>query len=760
MMPKPLLLFFFILLLPFHGSTQTYTDTSAREAWYAAKHRPVTEETFRHVCDLIQDVAQTNINISYEIFTQYVPIVKATGNHQWLHVLLMSWARAKESLIAFEEADSLYRLARENAVQNGRAYDEAIVGTVLLYLEWGKKDSLAKYLPVGVQVCKEHKDPENLSFIYTFSAISNMEDTGTMRQFLDTAARLALPLTDKNALFTAQYNRAIFYTQFNLQQQASEFSQLLELSKDSTLSHKPRLYERTAFSFRGAAFSIYYQLILVNLLLTDYDNAWKFTELFYNAAVKPNPAAPQAPSFNAVMAMVKAYQGDYNNAKQYLQKSLALFQQPANKIAYPTWQLAAGMIEEHDGEYGKALNYYKNAYLNGSMAYGLHLMPPAIYYAHELLLNKQADSAQKLFNELQPVLKTRTYSAIGFYYYKYYAEFLKAKGDYPGYIHAMEKFYAVRDSLSSIIHYRTIQEVQTKMRVNEKEQQILRLNEENVAEQRALHQQRVSLLIFCILAAVIIALLAGYSRNQNLRKKQAEQIAGQQQVLQQHKMAELVKQHRIDVMQGAIDAEENERHKIADQLHDEAGAVLALASLNISSAIEKGKEDAHLVEKMQRAHELLTDVSTSIRDISHRLTPLVIEKYGFRKAIEDMANSLNLTEKLKLETVIVGFGDDNKYPLSLLNNLFRIVQELTHNIIKHAHASEALIELVEHDHDISIIVEDNGVGIANFTATGGKGLDAIRSKIAYLNGKIEITKKQDKGTLIIIEIKTDEHSKS
>ena len=759
-MPRPALLFWLILLLPFNSSAQLYNDTTAREAWHIAKQRPVTEASFRMVCDLIQDIAQTNISISYQIFAEYVPMVRATGNRRWLHVLLMSWARAKESLIAFEEADSLYTLARENAATEGRAYDEAITGTVLLYSEWGRKDSLAKYLPLAVQACTEHKDPENLSLVYTFSASFDMDDTATMRRNLDMATRLALPLTDKNALFTAQYNRAIFYTQFNLQQQASEFSQLLELSKDSTLSHKPRLYERTAFSFRGAAFSIYYQLILVNLLLTDYDNAWKFAELFYNAAVKPNPAAPQAPSLNAVMAMVKAYQGDYAAAKQYLQTSLTLFQQPENKIVYPTWQLAAGMIEEHDGRYNNALNYFKNAYKNGSMSYGLHLMPPAIYYAHELLLNQQPDSAQKLFTELQPVLKTRMYSSIGFYYYKYYAEFLKAKGDYPGYIHAMDNFYAIRDSLSSIIHYRTIQEVQTKMRVNEKEQQILLLNEENAAEQRALHRQRVNLVIFSILAAVIIGLLIAYSRNQNLRKKQVQQIAAQQQVLQEHEMVELVKQHRIDVMQGAIDAEEKERYKIADQLHDEAGAMLALASLHLSSAIEKGQEDPRLPEKMEQAYALLTDVSSSIRDISHRLTPLVIEKYGFRKAMEDLAHSLNLAEKLKLEAVIIGFKDDSKYPLSLLNNLFRIVQELMHNIIKHAHASNALVELVEHEHDISVIVEDNGVGIENPEGKKGKGLDGIRSKIAYLNGVIEITKKEDKGTLIVIEIPTGEYRKS
>jgi signal transduction histidine kinase len=747
-----LLLLFFLSLFCCAVIAQPYSDTAARSAWSELKKQPVTEASFRQSCNLVQDIAQSNIGISYEILAQYRPMVKAAGNRQWMHILLMSWARAKESLIAFEEADSLYRLARENALPDKKSYDEAMVATVLLYLEWGRADSLAKYLQEAEKICTENKDDENRSFIYTFKATSDMSDTAAMRRYLDSAAILAGNLPNKNALFTAQYNRAIFYSQFNLQQQVSELGKLLELSKDTTLTHKPRLYERTAFSFRNPVGSIYYQLILVNLLLTDYDNAWKFAELFYDATVKPNPSGAQAPSFNSVMAMVKAYQGDYAVAKQYLATSLQLFQLPENKISYPTYQLAAGMIAEHASQHSQALQYYASAYKNGSMSYGLHLMPPAIYYAHELVAGGRADSAQKLFSQLEPILKTRTYSAIGFYYYKYYAELLKAKGDFPAYNKAMETFYAIKDSLASIIHYRTIQEVETRMRVHDKEQQITRLNLENTAKQEALRKQRINLVIFSSLAVIIIILLLAYGRNQQQRKKQAEQIAQQQEILQQHTIAEMEKQHRIDVMQGAIDAEENERHKIADQLHDETSAMLSLASLNISSALEKGTGHIQSGEQIQKAHEIVMSVSSSIRDISHRLTPLLIEKYGFRKAIEDLQQTIQLSQKLKLETVIIGFENDSKYPVLLLNNLYRIVQELLHNILKHAHAGNAMIELVEHEHYITLMAEDDGVGIGDYQLSKGKGLSAIQSKIAYLNGKMEIIKKNEGGTLIVIEI--------
>ncbi len=733
-------------------TAQPYSDKEAHNAWSALNKQSITESSFRQSCNLIQDVAQTNINISYEIFAQYLPKIEVTGNRRWIHILLMSWARAKESLIAFEEADSLYRLARKNASTDKRFYDESIVATVLLYLEWGRADSLARYLSLGEMMCKANQDYENLSFIYTFKATSNMEDTAAMRKYLDSAIVLANNLPNKNALFTAQYNRAIFYSQYNLQQQAMEFGSLQELSKDSTISHKPRLYERTAFSFRNAVASIYYQLILVNLLLTDYDNAWKFAELFYDASVKRNPTGPQAPSLNAVMAMVKAYQGDYANAKEYLTRSQQLFQLEENKITYPTYQLAAGMLAEHAHQYNDALRYFQTAYKNGSMSYGLHLMPPAIYYAHELVINKQLDSAQKLFSQLAPVLNTRTYSAIGFYYYKYYAEMLKSKNDFPAYNSTMETFYAIKDSLVNIIHYRAIQEVETRMRVHDKEQQIERLNSENAAKQETLRKERINIAIFSLLAIIIIALLVAYGRNQLQRRRQAQQILQQNEMLQQRTIAEMEKQHRIEVMQGTIEAEENERRKIADQLHDETSSLLALASLNISSAIEKGNVEPLQGEQLNKAHEIVQSVASTVRDISHRLTPLLIEKYGFRKAIEDMQQTILLSGKIKMNIIVIGFENDGKYPKLLLNNLYRIIQELVHNMLKHARANNAYIELVEHENHIVLMAEDDGVGMGDLPMVKGKGLSAITAKIDYLKGMMEISDKKDGGLLVVIEI--------
>lgn len=727
------------------AAVTAFSQTDTEAAWQKIKREPITETSFRQACDLMQQIGRTNLKKSYEMLAEFVPMVKATGNRQWVHVLLMGWARAKESTGYFPEAEKLYYEVLSNTKEDERYYREAIVLMMLMYAEWGKIDSLDKLAAIGERLCAAANDKESLSFIYGFKAMTRTADTSAMRTYFEKAIDIASDLPDKNALFTAKYNYAFAYNQNNLQRQVSIFEELLELSQDSTLNKYPRaLYERTNFTFRNAGPSVYYNLMQINLLLTDYDNAWKFAELFYNATIKPNPRSINAPYFNAEMAIAKAYQGDYTTAREYLDSSRTQFNMAEDSIPYLSYFIAAGFLAEQANQQEKALHYYATGLKKGHTQ-SQHLIPPEIYYAHLLIRMNRLKEAEQVVAKFQQLKEARKYSAIGLSYYKFYAELLKAKGEFAPYSRALETYYNIKDSLTNLNRYRAIKEVEAKVRIRDKEQQIVRLNDENAARIQQIRRERIFYAILIGFAGLIIILLVLLLRNRQIRSRQRD-------ALQQSNMEQMQKQHRIEVMQRAIDAEENERRKIADQLHDDVNAMLALATLNISSVVEKGTQDEQSAKKLEKSYEILSGVAGTIRDLSHRLTPLVIEKYGFKKAIEELGDTVNLSEKIKLQTVVVGFDDSSKYNLNYLNDIYRIVQELVHNIIKHAQATHALLELVEHENDISVMVEDDGIGIAEDRAEKGKGLNTIQSRIAYLNGKMEITRKQEKGTLIVIEI--------
>jgi signal transduction histidine kinase len=741
-MPKPLLLCCCICLLSSAVSfaqtntlaAPSHTEPEIRKAWNVLKSQPVTEDNFRSVCDLAQESGRSNISLYYEMIEGYIPLVRASGDRRKLHILLMSLAKTKVALGLYEEGEGLYQQIHANAGDSVPFLRGSLVGTVIMYSEWGQHpDSLSKYFPLAERHFRETDDKEALSFIYTFKSLSLLNQPQAVRDYLEKAIRLSAGLSNKNALFTARYNYTLAVLQNNPQQQIAGFEQILELSKDSSLIPNAKLYSGRLYSFGLATMSVYYQLTQLNLLLTDYGNAGKYGQLFYDMTIKNYPHGADVPYISAELSIVKSYQGEYAEARRYLDTSRVRFSKtPEDSIPYADYFIAAGMLAEHAGDDEKALALYERAHSFGNESYGLTLMPPGIYYAHALVLNHKIQPAEKVFTEFEAGVKARKFTALGFYYYKYYADFLKSKSDYPGYTKALETFYAIKDSLTNINQYRAIQEIETKMSVREKEQQIILLNGENAARIKEIRLERIAVAIFLALAAVIIGLLV---RQRNRR-------------------------HRIDIMQGAIDASENERHSIADQLHDETGGMLALASLNISSALEKGKDDLQSEEKIKKAHEIMVSVSSAIRDISHRLTPLVIEKVGFRKAIEDMDHAINLSGKLQLETVIIGFDDTSQYPVTLLNNLYRMIQELLHNVLKHAGATHVLLELVEHEDHLSIMVEDNGKGMTPDGEDGkgadgvlkGKGLRGIQSKIDYLKGKMEINNNHNQGTLIVLEI--------
>lgn len=349
--------------------------------WKRLLQQPVSEQNFREACDLMQKTGRTDLKKSYEMLNAYVSKVKPTGNRRQLHILLMGWARAKESTGYFDDAEKLYYKVLSNTNEQELYYREALVYMILMYGEWGKIDSLDKYVAIGQRLCTNAGDKENLSFIYGFKAMTRFADTASMREHFEKAISLANDLPDKNALFTARYNYAYMYCQNNPQLQASIFEELFELAQDSTLNRYPRkLYERTAFTFRNAGPSVYYNLMQINLVLADYDNAWRFAELFYDATIRPNPNHINAPYFNADLAMVKAYQGDLKNGREYLDKSFRQFKMNEDSIPYLSYFIASGLLAEHSGQNEKAARYFQTALRKGNTQ-SQHLIPPEINYA-------------------------------------------------------------------------------------------------------------------------------------------------------------------------------------------------------------------------------------------------------------------------------------------------------------------------------------------------------------------------------------------
>lgn len=749
-MIKPLLILPCLLLLAATVVSQPVPIDSQLKKWHSLSAQPVNEESFRESCDLIQQIGAINIDTAFGLLKNYLQLLKPYDNERWTHVLLMSWARAAGSLGRYGVADSLYHCAFENAHYNGQPYREALVNNFLLQLEFAKYDSLEQYFFKAKEIAENARDNESLSFLHTFRALAllmnNVPDS--VRFYFDKAIGYAGSLTDKNALFTAKYNYANIYLRNNPPEQVMLFMELLELAKDSTLIRYPKkLYERTAFSFRNARPSVFYQLAQLNLMLADFDNASEYARLFYDATVTPNPNAPQAPMLNAEMALIKAYQQQWASADTFLKKSLTGSDNDESSIYFPSYFIAAGLISEHAGEREKALQYFKKASASGT-GQGLHFIPASLYYANALVENNRLKEARSVFDSLSTSIKHSDYTSKGLFFSKFRANYYRANGEYRQYAEELNHYNAIKDSLEGFGKYRAIQELQARFSLHEKQQQINLLNKEKMQDAKSRSAERYFYLTIIILAFVVIILLVLYLRSRKT-------LLQQQSLMHEKKLELLEREQQEKKMQIAFEAGEQERNKIAGILHDDVHAMVTLAVLNLGAAMEGSATNELVKTQIKKASEAIQSAGKSVRALSHRLAPALEEKYGFRHIVEDVVASINLSGKIRLQLYFSGFETVEKYPAELLPDLIRIMQELLQNIILHSSADTATLQLVGTEKHVSLMIEDNGRGIEKRDLNSGFGLKGIRRKLSRYHGEMEISGKDQRinGTLIVIEIK-------
>jgi signal transduction histidine kinase len=220
-----------------------------------------------------------------------------------------------------------------------------------------------------------------------------------------------------------------------------------------------------------------------------------------------------------------------------------------------------------------------------------------------------------------------------------------------------------------------------------------------------------------------------------------------------------VNQQQVRHTKTIISTQANERRKLADQLHDVAGSLLSAAKLNLSSVREKNFiTNPEALAKLNQAEVAVTDISEMLRNLSHAISPVMLDKVGFRQSVEKIAGIFNTSGKINVEMEVIGFEIEQPDMHEKYSVLYGILYELVNNITKHANATNALIQLVEHEDSVVMIVEDNGKGLDTTLAktSATHGLAAIQSKIHYLNGTITYDKADPHGLIVTIEIPKNE----
>jgi signal transduction histidine kinase len=201
-----------------------------------------------------------------------------------------------------------------------------------------------------------------------------------------------------------------------------------------------------------------------------------------------------------------------------------------------------------------------------------------------------------------------------------------------------------------------------------------------------------------------------------------------------------------------IEGQEKERKRIAEDLHDDLGSVLTTLKLHFENfKVNKTKKKFSEEELIDKTEDLLDEAYTKVRSIAHAKNSGVIANQGLLLAIENMAEKVSSSKKLAID--VIDHGLENRLENSLELAIFRIVQELITNIIKHAEAKQATIHLTNHESTLNIMVEDDGKGFdVNNISKKGMGIHSIDKRIEHLDGTMTIESEINKGTTIILDI--------
>lgn len=308
-------------------------------------------------------------------------------------------------------------------------------------------------------------------------------------------------------------------------------------------------------------------------------------------------------------------------------------------------------------------------------------------------------------------------------------------------------FQRHNDSLFNVDKSKAIEEIEVQYNLKEKEQEVQNLQRENKLKTNLATQERRSRMAWTI-AALLLALLAAALTLWYRQRLYKNQLINHQKVsLQQSQISALEQQQKILAFAATLNAQEKERKRIAKDLHDSLGSLLATIRLHFKS-IHHQTPTLHQSEAYLKTKSLLLQAGDEVRRISHNMMPDVLQ-LGLSTAIAELVEDLNVATPANIQFQQLG-SCAGKITDQQSIMLYRITQELLQNALKHADAKNIWTQLICKAQQLQLIVEDDGKGFDKDTETYGLGLRSIRSRTEVINGHLQIDTNQTIGTTVII----------
>ncbi|WP_223607156.1 ATP-binding protein [Chryseobacterium sp. OSA05B] len=310
-----------------------------------------------------------------------------------------------------------------------------------------------------------------------------------------------------------------------------------------------------------------------------------------------------------------------------------------------------------------------------------------------------------------------------------------------------KKYSKLNDSLNAENIKLEINKLEAKYNTSEKEKRIAFLNSEKNQKEMEVNKKNYYLWILSLFLLFILILLVFLFIIYRNNKKLSEQ----KEINLRQKIEDINQKEELALTKAILEGEERERERIAKDLHDGLGGMLAGVKINFSTW-----SSSHLeTEQHKDFYKILDQLDLSISELRHvarNLMPESLLNFGLETALNDLCE---FYIRKDLDIYFQPINIDKDLPLTIQLNIYRIVQELLANAVKHSGASNILLQCSQSGENFMITVEDNGKGFEKGTekTTKSMGFHNLNNRVNYLRGKMEVSS-DSQGTTINIELNT------
>ncbi len=593
------------------------------------------------------------------------------------------------------QPDSALKIARETYRISASDNDERGVGMAFMefgymYALKGINDSAKLYYKKALEIRKRNHLKEQA--VHTYHKLSLLYNDLGMKDsafyFLFEALRWSESIKDKKNAVPVYSYLGRLYLEYDDTLRAIEY---LRMGATIASADKDTLNMIMVYSEMGAFY----------FTKDHYDTALHYFLICNKLSLKGSDDNTKADIYNNI-ALCYSHLGQNELAVSYYRRGLNIYIGKDEKSLIAT------------------------VYLNlGSLYLDAHQTDSSLYYLLKCndLLRETSDR-----NDLLKCLK---------YLSGAYAQ----KGDF---LHAFDyhvQYSSLSDSLLNEDKVHEIADMQTKYQTEKKEQQIKLLDQQS----RTRSAQR-NFFIACAILLLVLLLLLGYYylQRQKLARKN-EEIARQ-------RISTLLNEQEIKSYNAMLEGQDEERKRLAEDLHDRLGSMLSTVKLLFGALENKvGQMQEDNKKQFENLNHLLDEAVTEVRTVSHNLSTGTVMSFGLVEALQELCLSIDESGLIKCR--LLTFGMHNRMDMQKEIGLYRMIQELVSNILKHAKASNITIQLNKTDNSLTITVEDDGIGFDTSIKSGsGIGLKNLEARAAKLGGTYFVESGAGKGTLSIIEI--------